>query len=228
MECRRLSNGLRVALTALAANLLVTVALAAPRERVLHNFKKHGRDGSYPGTSLIFDAAGNLYGTTFEGGIGVCKYGNSVGCGTVFELMPKSGGGWTEAVLHTFSPDGIDGIHPTSSLIFDAMGNLYGTTIGGGAHGVGTVFELTPAAGRGWTEAVLYDFGSNGSDGIYPYAGLIIVFTCYQATLIWTSTDVPELDVVWHATEQRNALPDQHRYARNGDMKNRPSSSNPQ
>ena len=118
--------------------------------------QRHGR--AYPYAGLIFDAAGNLYGTTYYGGIH--------GAGTVFELSPTAGGGWTEKVLHSFG-SGTDGQCPYAGLIFDAAGNLYGTTDGGGIHGGGTVFELTPTGGGGWTEKVLHSFG-NGTDGDYP------------------------------------------------------------
>ena len=83
--------------------------------------------------------------------------------GTVFELTPAAGGGWTEKVLHSFG-NGTDGADPYAGLIFDAAGNLYGTTDEGGTYNHGTVFELTPAGGGGWTEKVLHSFG-NGTDG---------------------------------------------------------------
>ena len=85
---------------------------------MLHSFG-NGTDGVYPFAGLIFDAAGNLYGTTYEGG--------TYGYGTVFELTPTRGGGWTETVLHSFG-NGTDGDVPYAGLIFDAAGNLYGTT----------------------------------------------------------------------------------------------------
>ncbi|MGA2904820.1 MAG: choice-of-anchor tandem repeat GloVer-containing protein, partial [Candidatus Korobacteraceae bacterium] len=134
-------------------------------EQVLHNFG-NGTDGRYLSAGLIFDAAGNLYGTTAAGG--TYSYG-----GTAFELTPNGSGNWTEQVLYNFCPDWpncADGYYPYAGLIFDAAGNLYGTTSYGGTGG-GTVFELTPAAGGGWTETVLLNF--NGTDGAYPYAGLI-------------------------------------------------------
>ena len=134
-------------------------------ETVLYNFSTKGPVGAYPYAGLIFDGAGNLYGTTSEGG--------TRGVGTVFELTPKAGGGWTEQVLYNFSTNGPVGAYPFAGLIFDAAGNLYGTTNRGGTHGYGTVFELTPTAGGGWTEAVLYSFSTNGPVGAYPDAGLI-------------------------------------------------------
>ena len=78
----------------------------------------------------------------------------------------------TEKVLHNFQSNFRDGFNPDAGLIFDGSGNLYGTTFYGGTYGAGTVFELTPAKGGGWTEKVLHNFGK-GMDGFYPYAGLV-------------------------------------------------------
>jgi uncharacterized repeat protein (TIGR03803 family) len=126
-------------------------------EQVLYNFENNGIDGSGPIGSLIFDAAGNLYGTTIFGG--------TSNWGTVFELTPKAGGDWRERVLHNFKHRS-HGVYPAAGLIFDAAGNLYGTTEEGGTYGRGTVFELTAQAGGGWTERVLHDFNKNGTDGV--------------------------------------------------------------
>lgn len=155
---------LTVALFAVA--LLVTGTRTVAQENVLYNFGANGTDGIFPYASLIFDAHGNLYGTTYNGGIS--------GDGTVFELTPKAGGGWTEKVLHSFNNNGKDGIDPQANLIFDVHGNLYGTTPNGGANGFGTVFELTPKAGGGWTEKVVHSFKFNGTDGMDPIAGLTV------------------------------------------------------
>jgi uncharacterized repeat protein (TIGR03803 family) len=129
-------------------------------EKVLHSF--NNTDGATPNASLVFDAAGNLYGTTF--------YGGAYGQGTVFELISNSGKGWTEKVLHSFN--NTDGANPNASLVFDAPGNLYGTTPMGGAYGQGTVFELTPSTGHDWTEVVLHNFNSNATDGHNPWTAL--------------------------------------------------------
>jgi uncharacterized repeat protein (TIGR03803 family) len=141
-------------------------------ESVLYSFHVSGKSGSIPLSGVIFDAAGNLYGTTLEGGdVTKCS---GFGCGTVFELTPEAGGGWTEKWRHNFGSNSKDGMFPMAGLISDAAGNLYGTTNRGGAHGQGTVFELTPKAGGGWTEKVLYGFFvNNGKDGAFPQAGLI-------------------------------------------------------
>jgi uncharacterized repeat protein (TIGR03803 family) len=105
-------------------------------ETVLHDFT--GVDGASPEyAGLVFDSAGNLYGTTAAGGDST----NCVsGCGTVFELTPTGDGSWTESVLHDFS-DG-DGSTPSAGLILDTRGNLYGTTFSGGLNGNGTVFAI--------------------------------------------------------------------------------------
>jgi uncharacterized repeat protein (TIGR03803 family) len=174
MQGKRVFIGLR-ALAIFAVTVSVTNTWAAVNwnEKVLHNF--NGSDGSASRSGLVFDAAGNLYGTTTGGGTYPC---GDLGCGTVFELSPTQGGGWTEKVLHSFNDDGIDGINPFAGLVFDAAGNLYGTTAQGGTDpcgplGCGTVFELSPMPGGGWTEKVLYSFG-NGTDGAYPLYGALI------------------------------------------------------
>jgi uncharacterized repeat protein (TIGR03803 family) len=163
------STGLR-ALAIFAVTLLATSGWAADnwKATVLHSFDSW--DGSAPQSGLIFDAAGNLYGTTVTGGTYPC---GALGCGTVFELTPVPGGGWTETVLHSFSGSAPDGLNPYASLVFDAVGNLYGTTAGGGTYGYGTVFELSPAPGGGWRERVLHSF-ANGTDGAYPVYGALI------------------------------------------------------
>jgi uncharacterized repeat protein (TIGR03803 family) len=125
-----------------------------------------GSDGANPyGADLIFDQAGSIYGTTYDGGTGSC----SGGCGTVYKLTP-SNGSWTESVLYSFTQGG-DGQHPWGGVIFDSSGNLYGTTVYGGANGMGAIYKLAPA-GSGWAETVLYSF-NGGTDGANPYAGLV-------------------------------------------------------
>ena len=134
-------------------------ALCPGEETVLYRFAGP-MDGSGPGWGdLAFDHAGNLYGTTSDGG--------SNGYGSVFELTP-SDGSWTETILYSFT-GGVDGSQPESGVIFDQAGNLYGTTLFGGAGARGTVFQLTHSV-SGWTEKVLHSFGSSGSG---PYGGLI-------------------------------------------------------
>jgi uncharacterized repeat protein (TIGR03803 family) len=124
--------------------------------KLVYGFKgyKFG-DGSEP-NGLAIDAAGNLYGTTYEGG-------GSYNVGTVFELTPNSSGGWSETILYVFTfGQGGNGYSPKAPPILDSKGNLYGTTQGGGelGCGCGTVWELSPpASGSGpWTESVLWNF----------------------------------------------------------------------
>jgi uncharacterized repeat protein (TIGR03803 family) len=131
----------------------------AQTENVLYSFQG-GNDGTNPSTGLVADSAGNLFGTTTEGG--------SAGYGVVYELSPSQGVGWTEAVIYSFQ--GADGAAPAAGLIFDQVGNLYGTTSTGGKYHVGTVFQLTPSGGV-WTETVLHSF--TDKDGSHPLASLV-------------------------------------------------------
>jgi uncharacterized repeat protein (TIGR03803 family) len=147
-------------------------------EKVLYDFKYDGKDGAGPSSPLIFDAAGNLYGSTaYGGGAGSCSVPNTgiTGCGTIFELTPKAGGAWTEKILHRF---GTSSSNPMG-VIRDAAGNLYGTTYVGGTcppvpPGCGSVFELVPKAGGGWTGKVIHYFRANGHDGFEPNFDLIL------------------------------------------------------
>jgi uncharacterized repeat protein (TIGR03803 family) len=165
MSIHRSSIELRIVLGILSLILFATSPKAvAQQEKLLHSFAASLKDGSAPNAGLIFDAAGNLYGTTTSG----VTFGN----GTVYELTPTSGGGWKESILHIFGR-GKDGQIPYGALIFDASGDLYGTTILGGAYGGGTVFELTPSKDEGWTEKVLHDFDPTSNDGFSPFAGVI-------------------------------------------------------
>src|SRR5208282_4101595 len=94
--------------------------------------------GASPQGGLIMDSAGNLYGTTLNGGSNYCS---EIGCGTVFRLSSNGG---AEAIIHRFTgyTNG-DGSNPSGALIMDDAGHLYGTTQGGGATGYGSVFKIT-------------------------------------------------------------------------------------
>ena len=132
-------------------------------ETVLHEFAGQS-DGESPLAGLVFDSAGNLYGTA--------GYGGANGTGLVFELSPQ-GGSWRYKVLYNFGvyPNSGDGFAPNSALIFDKLGNLYGTTYNGGTgcfQGCGTVFELSPIQGGGWKEQVIHTFQTDGIDGLLP------------------------------------------------------------
>ena len=132
-------------------------------ETVLHSFD--GNDGLSPVAGLVFDKSGNLYGTTL--------YGGDFGYGNVFQLTPDANGNWTEMTLYSLAGNGTDGSYPYGGVVFDAAGNLYGTTYSGGAYNGGTVFQLTPAGNGNWTETVLHSLGKN-KDGINPYDGVVI------------------------------------------------------
>ena len=134
-------------------------------EQILYSFGKDA-DAGDPQAGMIFDAAGNLYGTTLTGGIH--------NAGSVFRLSPQGNGNWTARVLHSFVENGSDGYYPYGSLIADAAGNFYGTTLYGGMHRQGTVFELSPNGSGGWTEKILHSFYYDFDDGAEPYAGLIM------------------------------------------------------
>jgi uncharacterized repeat protein (TIGR03803 family) len=144
------------------ALVLAPGAWAAGKYKVLYKFTG-GSDGSQPGAGLIFDASGNLYGTTTAGG--------ASGNGTVFKLTKNADGSWTESLLYSFA-GGTDGATPEAEVTFDTNGNLYGTTYYGGAFSAGAVFQLAPNSDGTWTETLLYSFTA-GSDGANPYAGLI-------------------------------------------------------
>ena len=165
---RSLGSALALAV-ALALTLGGSAAAAGQTFVVLHSFLGQPKDGSAPLGGLLMDAAGNLYGTTLQGG----KYSTclpaDVGCGIVFKLDTNG----VETVLHSFN--GSDGAGSSATLIMDANGDLYGTAaVGGGSGcntgesvGCGVVFKLS-----GHQETVLYRF-TGGADGKFPWAGLV-------------------------------------------------------
>jgi uncharacterized repeat protein (TIGR03803 family) len=155
-ECNQLHGcGVIYSLEPRAGNML-----APWEETVLYAFG--GNNGANPDYGdVVFDHAGNLYGTTRNGG--------TYGQGAVYELT-SGGGSWTEAVLHSFT--GLpDGGTPLNGPVFDQAGNLYGTTNAGGANGWGTVYRMTFSASV-WTENILHSF-QNGSDGQGPAGNLV-------------------------------------------------------
>jgi uncharacterized repeat protein (TIGR03803 family) len=151
------------------------IAGQAWTETILHTFtgQENSPDGAVPNSGLVFGAKGEIYGTTFVGGLS--------GYGTVFRVTPPAtaDGAWTEAVLHRFL-GGADAANPDQSPLVFGDGRLFGTTLNGGGIGCdevgcGAVFELTPPAAPGglWTERVIHSFGGAG-DGVNPQAGLVV------------------------------------------------------
>ena len=135
-------------------------------ESVLYSFQCTANDGGEPQGSLVFDSAGNLYGTT-------SVYGTS-SQGAVFELSPpaQQGGAWTESIIYQFSD--YNGQFFPVSLIIDGQGNLYGEDPGS-LETNGNIFELSPPAVQGgaWTYSMLYAFkGTSRHDGNGPSGGL--------------------------------------------------------
>jgi uncharacterized repeat protein (TIGR03803 family) len=132
---------------------------------VLHNFPAFRGDGFYVYNGLVLDKSGNLYGAAAQGG--------SIDCGTVFKLTHVAKG-WKESILHDFKQP-TSGCGP-SRVTFDAVGNLYGTTVGGGGGdcngGCGVVFKLTPSSDGKWTYSALHRF--KDYDGAVPDSGVIL------------------------------------------------------
>ena len=138
-------------------------------ENVLYRFATNQQGLHSPYGNVIFDSAGNIYGTTTGGGTGNCP---EPGCGAVFKFAPTGQSGIL-TVLYSFTGQG-DGSTPYAGVTFDPAGNLYGTTYYASTFsgGYGTVFELSPS-GQGWSEKTLYTF-TGGSDGGNPWAGITL------------------------------------------------------
>jgi uncharacterized repeat protein (TIGR03803 family) len=168
---------LTVSLTFTLILVLFTSAFAGT-EKVLYSFTG-GADGDEPYAGVIFDNAGNLYGTT--------QYGGAHGDGVVFELSPSQNG-WTETVLYTFT-GGTDGSLPLGGVIFDGAGNLYGTAGNDGDPlcRCGVVYKLAPSGG-GWTFSVLHAF-TGDKDGAYPGAGLVLAGGDVGGTTVYGGAD---------------------------------------
>jgi uncharacterized repeat protein (TIGR03803 family) len=132
-------------------------------KHVIHKFAGSPNDGAVAEGIPVLDQAGNLYGTTYAGGL--------VGYGTVYEMSPEKHEKWTERILYSFV-GGSSGYSPSGGIVFDAAGNIYGTTNQGGTSSAGTVFELAPVGAGSYSEQVLWSF--NGTDGEYPYGTMIL------------------------------------------------------
>ncbi|HEX4159802.1 MAG TPA: choice-of-anchor tandem repeat GloVer-containing protein [Rhizomicrobium sp.] len=184
----------------------------AQTETVLYSFQG-GSDGADPASAPMFDKAGNLYGTTYQGG--------TYGLGTVWKLTPSG----TETVVWSFG-GGTDGSGPVSSLVMDKAGNLYGTTYQGGAYSLGTVFKITPSGG----EAVLWSFG-NGEDGANPsppwlvpdkegnFFGTTLYGGAYNLGTVFKITPSGAETVLWNfGSGTDGSLPEGLMLAKNGNL----------
>src|SRR5579872_6952310 len=132
-------------------------------ETVLHSFGDGSTDGRTPYGGLVRDKAGNLYGTTYEGGIVGCVDG----CGTVYKVDTTG----TETVLHSFAGGTTDGCFPYAGLLLDKAGNLYGTTQACGASGYGIVFMVS----KGGKLTILHNFAGGTADGANPLYGSLLM-----------------------------------------------------
>ncbi len=161
-----LATKLGLIFPAILALLLAASMASAQTETVLYNFDSLTSIG-YPLDAPYIDSAGNLYGTAENG---------RPFLGGVFELSPPTaqGGSWAESLLYGFTSVP-DGAFPTSGLVRDSNGALYGQTWMGGTSDYGTVFQLSPPAisGGAWTETTLYTFTDILFSAGYPGSGLI-------------------------------------------------------
>ena len=168
----KLSFGGVLALTVLSALLLIAFQPAyAQTEKVLYSFGSYSGDGQNPGYAPLIHQ-GNFYGTT--------PYGGAYSYGTVFKVTASG----KESLLYSFCSQSncTDGENPSSGVIIDKDGNLYGTTLNGGAQNWGALFKITPTG----QESVLYSFGAYSGDGEWPGGGLIMdkVGNLYGTTAI--------------------------------------------
>lgn len=144
------------------AGTVFRMSTASGAFAVLHNFT--GDAGERPVGALAIDKHGALYGTTLNGG--------DDGAGTVFTLTPR-GHGWEFESIHNFAAE-TGGAQPLAGVVIGRDGALYGTTRSGGAHNLGTIYEIVPSPQRlRWQFNILYDFG--GADGALPGAGALIL-----------------------------------------------------
>ena len=168
MSISRVRNlGIIVAIASLT--LTVSASASGPAESTLYNFLGHP-DGENPAFPVTFDKAGNIYSATVNGGM--------YGWGEIFQLSPPAmeGGSWTENILYNFQA-GSDGANPSSGVLFDAEGNLYGEVFLGSV-GRGDVFELTPPStpSGSWAQDTVYLFCVDFApcpDGNQPSGGLV-------------------------------------------------------
>lgn len=140
----------------------IVFQLKGTAEKVLHNFTA-GKDGFGPGGAVVFDAAGDVFGTTPDGGIH--------SDGVVYEIT-HAGGRPRERVIHAFTGGKDGAVGSLGPLWIDSSGDLFGVAEEGGAHAAGTVFELSPGTSKSWSFHTLYAF-KGSPDAASPYGGLV-------------------------------------------------------
>jgi uncharacterized repeat protein (TIGR03803 family) len=187
-------------------------------QTVLHRFSGYPKDGNTLQGAVIADKNGNLYGTTGQGGAN--------NQGVVFKLTKPAPGKtvWVETILYSFGAKKNDASQSRAPLVFDTHGNLYGTTIYGGASGrcgdtgCGTVFKLAPpVAGKTtWTETVIHSFGVAVNDGQLPELGGVSIDAkgnlygtagnggLYKAGMAFKLTPPPAGKTAWTETTMVN------------------------
>jgi len=156
----------------------ITPSASGWNESLIYSFGPQHYDlyvGDGP-SGLIFDAKGNLYDTTEEGGVNFQ--------GSVFELSPQADGGWQEKDLYTFATS--KRTFPVGGVVFDKAGNMYGVAMQGGAFALGGVFQLTPSTGGRWKANTIYSFRGYPADGATARVGLTIdsAGTLYGTTFV--------------------------------------------
>lgn len=179
----------------LVATLVLTLTLAcmcsAQTEQIIHTFG--AADGAQPAGPLVFDNAGNLYGTTSTGG-------PNRG-GTVFELSPSSGSKWRLSLLHAFPAFDTDGKASDTGLSFDAAGNLYGVARLGGVYGEGSVYQLSPSA-SGYKYKTIYSFRHTSSTVLSPTGPPAVDAS---GNLYGSAIHIPDLGtVIWQLEPESN------------------------
>jgi uncharacterized repeat protein (TIGR03803 family) len=165
MGSTRCKRSMSKVLTISAAVVILACGAWAAAPQIIYSFAG-GSDGEYVDSDLVIDGAGNLYGTSVQGG--------QFGSGTVFQVTP-TGDGSTHTVLYSFT-GGADGGEPYKGVTLDSQGNLYGTAVTGGAGscegGCGVAYKLTNSGGV-WTQTVIHTF-TGGDDGSGPGSGLTV------------------------------------------------------
>src|SRR4029077_2239821 len=166
MGSRGFSHSMIKVLTISAVVVTLACGARAAAPQIIYMFAG-GNDGEYVDSDLVIDGAGNLYGTSVQGG--------QFGSGTVFQVTPTANGSSTHTVLYSFT-GGADGGEPYKGVTLDSQGNLYGTAVTGGSGscegGCGVAYKLTNSGGT-WTQTVIHAF-TGGDDGSGPGARVTV------------------------------------------------------